>query len=490
MPGKILGIDISEESVSAVQVKSGLNRHEITACAQVPIENGVGEALENLFQQMNPKSDTYLLSIPGDRVSYRNLQMPFKDPKKIRQTLSFEIETMVPFPVEELVVDFSVLERGDHSEILAATVKKDLVREYLEQLKPYGVDPEVLDIRGVPALLWLIKQEGTPQTGLLVDVGGKKNSMILYVDGRIALIRPFSFNGSAPGSRDEMPPPEQMESSLKVVCGTIRNTVHAFSSQNDMDVTVERVFFTGRWALYPETKALLERYLEAPADSVNVSRDKRVRMSADIFGMWKPALMDHALALTLREEKRVRGFNFRKGEFEVKKQILGSTKELRKAAILLLVVLFFLVLDFGVDYHLLKKRYDALDRKVTEVYRKTFPEVTKVQAPLQEMKARINEVKKSALMMPGVRTDERVIDLLKDISERVPKNMDVHVTRMVVDPETVQVSGDTDNFNTVDSLKGKLEPSAYFTTVTITSANLDRKGKRVEFDLKLQRRLK
>jgi general secretion pathway protein L len=114
MPGKILGIDISEESVSAVQVKSGLNRHEITACAQVPIENGVGEALENLFQQMNPKSDTYFLSIPGERVSYRNLQMPFKDPKKIRQTLSFEIEAMVPFPVEELVVDFSVLERGDH----------------------------------------------------------------------------------------------------------------------------------------------------------------------------------------------------------------------------------------------------------------------------------------------------------------------------------------------------------------------------------------
>jgi YbbR domain-containing protein len=59
---------------------------------------------------------------------------------------------------------------------------------------------------------------------------------------------------------------------------------------------------------------------------------------------------------------------------------------------------------------------------------------------------------------------------------------------MVVDPETVQVSGATANFHTVDSLKGQLEPSAYFTTVTITSANLDRKGNRVEFDLKLQRR--
>jgi type II secretory pathway component PulL len=488
MPGKILGLDISGDSVSAVQVKSGLNRHEVTACARVTIENGVDAALESLFQQINPKSDTYLLSIPGEQVSYRNLQMPFKDPKKIRQTLSFEIETMVPFPIEELVVDFALLDRGAHSEILAATVKKSLVGEYLQQLKPYGIDPEVLDIHSVPTLLWLIKQEDTPKNGLLVDIGGRKNTMIFYVNGRIALIRPFSFDGFASASEDEMPPPDQMESALETLCGTIRNTVHAFSSQNDIDTAVERVSFTGRWALYPETGALLERFLEVPSAPVNVSQDKRVRMSADIFGVWRPALMDHALALTLREGKRVRGFNFRKGEFEVKKQVLGSTKELRKAAILLLVVLLFLGLDFGVDYHLLKKRYDVLDRKVTEVYRKTFPEVTRVQAPVQEMKARINEIKKSAFMMPGVRMDERVIDLLKDISERVPKSMDVHVGRMVVDPETVQVSGDTDNFNTVDSLKGTLEPSPYFTTVTITSANLDRKGKRVEFDLKLQRR--
>ncbi|MEJ2723975.1 MAG: PilN domain-containing protein, partial [Deltaproteobacteria bacterium] len=322
-----------------------------------------------------------------------------------------------------------------------------------------------------------------------LDIGGRNHTMILYVSGRIALIRPFSSNGFSAASQEEITLSDQMESSLKAVCGTIRNTVHAFSSQNDKDVTIERVFITGRGALNPETGAVLERLLEVPAVPVDVSQDKRVRMSADIYGMWKPALMDHALALTLREDKRVRGFNFRKGEFEVKKQVLGSTREIRKAAILLLVVLFILGFDFGVDYHLLKKRYDALDGKVTEVYKKTFPEVTRVQAPVQEMKARINEIKKSALMMPGVKTDERVIDLLKDISERVPKDMDVHVSRMVIDPETVQVSGDTDNFNTVDTLKGKLEPSRYFTTVTIASANLDRKGKRVEFDLKLQRRL-
>jgi general secretion pathway protein L len=141
-----------------------------------------------------------------------------------------------------------------------------------------------------------------------------------------------------------------------------------------------------------------------------------------------------------------------------------------------------------VDYTLLKKRHDVLDQKINEVFRKTFPDVSRIVDPLQQMKVRINELKKSALMTPGLKADERVVDLIKDISERVPMDLDVHVNRMVIDPDTVQISGDTDNFNTVDSLKGRLEPSSYFTTVTITSANLDRKGNRVEFDLKLQRR--
>jgi YbbR domain-containing protein len=58
---------------------------------------------------------------------------------------------------------------------------------------------------------------------------------------------------------------------------------------------------------------------------------------------------------------------------------------------------------------------------------------------------------------------------------------------MVIDPETVRISGETDTFNTVDNIKTGLEPSDYFSTVTITSANLDRSGKRIQFEIKLQR---
>jgi len=162
MPGKILGLEISKESVTAVQVISGLKGYQVTACGRVNIEDdgGLDEALKILSQQVALKSDTYITSIPSEDISYRNLQMPFKESKKIRQTLPFEIETVVPLPVEDLVVDFNITDQSDQSEVLAVSVKKGAISGYLEKLKAYGIDPDILDIRSVPLVSRQVTSDG------------------------------------------------------------------------------------------------------------------------------------------------------------------------------------------------------------------------------------------------------------------------------------------------------------------------------------------
>jgi Tfp pilus assembly protein PilN len=152
------------------------------------------------------------------------------------------------------------------------------------------------------------------------------------------------------------------------------------------------------------------------------------------------------------------------------------------------VILCLVIVDIGVDYYFLKERYRMLDQRVTEVFSRTFPDVKRIVDPLQQMRVKVNEVKISAISTPGTNSSSKVLDLLKDISDRIPKSLDVQVSRMVIDQETVRVSGKTDTFNTVDSIKTGLEPSKYFSGVTISSANLDRTGKRVQFEIKLQRK--
>ncbi len=498
MPKIILGLEIRDDAITAVRVKGDLKKYQVTGCDRVEIEGdkGFDNAMKSLLDRIGHDMDSCITAIPAEEASYRNLQMPFRDTKKIRQTLPFEIEQMLPFPIEDMVIDFTINNRSGHSEILAASVNKSFISEYLGILSSHGVDPDILDIRGVPVVSCLLRQEGTPENGIFIELNEKTATMALYLKRRVALIRTFALNGlSIPptmagmgnGTKTETRTPAQFKSNLLSLCTMVENTIHAFASQKDEAVRPERIFFAGAGALNPETEGLLGRFFDISAEHINLGRDKRVHMDKDISENWNPALMNGALALALRDSKHGQGFNFRKDEFEIKKQYSGLKKEIRRSVILFLVILSFVAVDLGVDYYFMEKRNRILDSKITEVFKQTFPEVKRIVDPLQQLKIKLNEAKKSAVSHPGMKGAGKVLDLLRDISQRVSGSLDVHMTRMVIDPDTVRISGYTDTFNTVDNIKSGLESSTFFSDATISSANLDRTGKRVKFEIKLQR---
>jgi len=499
MAGKILGIDIQSDSIAAVQVEGRLGGYRVTGCASVMTRDvdGLDEAFKALSEQVDLKADTYISAIPGEQVSYRNLQMPFRSTKKIRQTITYAIETMVPFPVEDLVIDFTFIDQSGQSYILAASAGREYISEYLTLLQNYGIDPDILDISGVPVVLWLFRQAEIPDDGLLLEIGQKRNTMILYLKRRIRLIRSFSFgDGLIPKALSNAPngnnvqgqATEAIVSCFESFCTNVQNTLHAFEYQNNGTGRPERVFVTGVGNLYPHTMGLLERFLDIPVEEVNViGGDPSVHVDESIAQFWNSATMDSALALALRGNKQDLGFNFRKGDFELKRKDTKFKREIRRTAVFLIVILSLLATYFGMDYYSLKKRYRMLNKQITETFRQTLPDVTRVVDPVQQMRVKIAQIKKSGFSLPGIGGSHKAIDLLRDISLRVPESLDVRVISMIVDPETVKIKGETDTFNTVDIIKKGLEPSEYFSSVIISSANLDRSSKRVQFEIKLKR---
>jgi general secretion pathway protein L len=239
--------------------------------------------------------------------------------------------------------------------------------------------------------------------------------------------------------------------------------------------------------MHPDVETRLSEFFALPVERLDLARDPRIDMSETVTAGWNPALMDNALAVAMRDGKQGLGFNFRRDEFETKKQYLRHKGEIWKAAVFLIVILCFWGANLGVDYYSLKKQSAQLDQRIEEVFRQAFPDVKRIVDPVQQMRVKIDQVKKSALSLPGGASQGTVLDLLKDISQRVPESADVDVARVVVDPDAVLIKGQTDTFNTVDAVKKALEPSTYFDAVTISSANLDRSSNRVEFEMKLQR---
>ncbi len=494
MPSKFLGLDITDSSIAAVLVTSTLKGYQITSCAHVTIEedDGLNSALGNLFEQADLKCDVCNSSIPEGFASFRNIQLPFKDPKKILQTLPFELETMLPFPIEDMVVDFSTIDRSNQSDILAASIKKTEVSHHLDQLQPHGVDPDAIDIRCVPTVSWLLKQKETPDNGIFLQIDGKKTTMVLFFERRIVLVRTFfsenSFHLDTDSNTAVHDTTEQVDAYFKSFCTQVQSTIHSFGYQNNKDIHLEKVLFSGHQTLLVDAKQRLNQFLNTPAEQIDLSKNDKINKERDVAQAWSSNDMNNALALALRDSKHDHGFNFRKNGFEKKKHYFGPQEELQKTAIFFIVLLCFLVVNMGVDYHLLKQRDSKLDHKIRVLLKDTMPHVTKIQkfTEVDTLKTEISKIKKT-VSLPAADGKNSVLDLLMVISDKIPEALDIHMTRMNIDTEAIRLSGTTDTFNTVDKIKNDLESSNCFKTVAISSAKLGRTGDKVEFEIKLER---
>ena len=157
-----------------------------------------------------------------------------------------------------------------------------------------------------------------------------------------------------------------------------------------------------------------------------------------------------------------------------------------KTGILAAAVLALLFFSALTETYTINRKLDIIDQQITGVFKDTFPDAKRIVDPHREMQINVQEARKSAVDQSTVGPHIRSIDILNSISQSVPNSIKVDVTRMVISPENVLISGNTDGFKSVDDIKGNLEQVSYFKKVTITSSNLNRSDKGVRFQLKVE----
>ena len=500
MPRTIIGLDISEDTVAAVQVKSLMQGYQIIGCSAVPITEagGISVALRAVCEEIDSKGSVCNSVVEDGHVSFRNLSMPFTDLRKIRQTLGFELETLMASPVEGQLIDFIDVERtGSQTSLIAASVNRAYIGAHLSNFDSFEAEPEVFDIRNVSLVNQMLMQQNSPANGMLLCLGSRTCAMLLFLDKKIVLIRHLPFNGkdlanvaslAAKREKADLSDTSQYGVGLVALCRSINLTLRGFQVETATNLQPEKIFIAGPGTLVPATAEIIGKELKLPASNLNLrEKTDNIQLSQHLIRLYNPALMDNGLALALREGKKAKGFNFRREEFQVKTQFVKIRKELIHGAIYLGIIFVLLAVNFGVDYRDMKKRNASLDGQIKGIFSQTFPEVTRVVDPIHQMKTEISALKNASGVAPGINMDSTSLEILNDISSRIPGDLNIQVDRMVVDQEGVQIRGTTDTFNTVDSIKKGLESSEMYHDVIIASANLDQSGKGVRFEIKMQR---
>lgn len=242
MAQRIVGLDLGSYSIKVVHVmaKGRTGDFEVAEYDEVlvppPFEIGEGQmatlrerqtlALKELEAKGVLKGDVVITGLPGDAAAVRTLRFPFSDPRKIQQTLPFELEAEIPFDLDDVVISWATLRTtktesgGTEAEVLAAYARREQVEEHLEMLAEVGVDPRYVEFDALalddlfdgvwknegPEQMGPVTQtpggtviemgEGAPSPGVaMVDIGHRRTSVCIIEGGRVVSAQTILHGG-------------------------------------------------------------------------------------------------------------------------------------------------------------------------------------------------------------------------------------------------------------------------------------------------------
>ena len=388
------------------------------------------------------------------------------------------MESNLSMPVENLIFDSQILKPSNlhknsgHTDLIAVAVEKDMLGSFLDCFNKHNLSTEIITAGGYPTALYMYGLSDMAMNCLLVDIGTDFSSLFVINPRGICLARSFLH--------------AHVESTgIYSLCKMIGHTLSAAEDIIGEESLPEKVLITGSGSIADGRGEAMADYLGMPVNNLNLIQNTDIYVDNYSGDIMKSGCFDNALALAAIEIEGIDCLNFRRGSFAAGSLWLKYRNNFIVTGILLIAVLLFMSFNSFLDYYLMNKSIKTMEIQIREIFTSTFPDVKRIVDPVQQMKVKIGETRKMQMIPEDTGGNIRSIDILDEISRVIEKNIDVEFTRLVIGTDSVLVTGNTDTFNSVDDIKGRLEKIVLFRSVVISSANTDRSGNRVRFQFNI-----
>jgi general secretion pathway protein L len=547
---KVLGLDLAATGVKAVAVEASFRTHELRGVRLIPLaplpappaaapsvidpgaidpsadlaavappvpaapptwSERLRPALESLAADGWLQADQIVCALPAAQIASHLVSLPFGDPKRIDQTLKFEVEGLIPFDLEEVVFDWQVISRSaSRTELLVAVARREDVAALLALLQSCGCDPQVVTFSALS--LVNLYAPGHLPTGLpesakgkapanlppapveaLVDIGAERTNLVLAQGGQVLFARTLSTGGGdvtravaralglpldmaeeAKKGLDlaaENDPTVQvaLERAASSLVREVRATLASHASRTK--APVERLRVCGGGSRLGGLLPFLSESLQLPVEAL-VLPEASSHPEPDQLP--EAAL---ALALALHGAGRATAprLNFRKGPFAFTR----DAGELRGRYGTVAVMAAVLLLLFGVSafakLSALESREAAIDQVLCDTTQKILGKCeTDFRVALGRLKGRGSP----AASVPNV----SAVQLVQAVSELFPGGDDAVLGDIDVVDSNVRLRGDAKTFDAVENVVGSLQKNACFTEIK-KSPLVKGKDGRIQFDL-------
>jgi len=509
MPEKFLGLDIGAGSVKAVLLtRSFRGGGAIEAFGRIGIAEagGVDEALKRLFSDQKFAGAICVSSLSSSLFSFRNIQLPFRDERKIRQTLSFAVEPFIQQPLDAVLIDYTFAGRGKQPKLFTAVIERVLIDDRRALLSPHVHETAVLDIDVVPLASFLARQSDFPACALLLDIGLQDATAVFFGMGGVFHVRHFYCGGQkvsqaiAAACGIEVEAAESLKKSgefseegeralnqvLAPFFSELKNTVVFLQQKGEIPEFPSKIIMTGGGSQTPGIAEGLSTLLGTPVEKTDLLTAGNFEIDERLRSSWDAAVMDQALALAARPLGKGTGFNFLKRERETRAGSEELSGILKKFAVVAGVIVFLAGLEFGLGDYAGRLHLSQLKRDVRTEFKRIDPETTRIVDPVVQLKGKIAEAKKLTAGIGDVLSSSAALEIFREISNAAQPEISLSVFSL--EEREVSLKGEAANFDAMEAFKKKLEGSKYAKTVTVGSTSLLKGEKGVEFNLKVIRK--
>jgi type IV pilus assembly protein PilM len=214
---QLIGLDIGSSAIKLVQMKQQKGQYALQKFGTMPLEpevivdgtvmdqGRVVSAIRDLLQETNVKLKDVAMSISGHSVIVKKINLPPMPDDELEGQVKLAAEQYIPFDINEVNIDFHVLNAMEETEegqpqmsLLLVAAKKDKINELTELVRGAGLTPVVLDVDAfaIENMYGINYDLRSDEVTALVNVGASVMNINIMKGGTSVFTRDISIGGN------------------------------------------------------------------------------------------------------------------------------------------------------------------------------------------------------------------------------------------------------------------------------------------------------
>ena len=198
-----LGVDIGSSAVKVARLEGSKENCKVLGFGiEKIIDKNLRDALSKaLVKAKASPEQRAVLSVAGQGVVSRYIEIPMMSKAELESSMKFEIEKYVPFAMAEVVSDYAVIqEMKDKAKmsVLVAAAKNELIQKKCNLAREVNLNLKAIDLDCIALANFFVEIADTSKKGTcvgIIDIGKSVSNINILVEGMPHLSRDIFIGG-------------------------------------------------------------------------------------------------------------------------------------------------------------------------------------------------------------------------------------------------------------------------------------------------------